>query len=84
MSYPLPKISRIISNAGKAVKKAASTAITTGRLKVDQKTAKSRLSFCQGCEYYIQDAERCSHESCGCYVRIKAWMYSERCPAGKW
>ena len=83
MSYPLPRISRIIANASKAVKDTAKTAITERRVIVDEQTQKSRLSFCQACEYYRDDG-RCAHTGCGCFVKFKTYLYAQRCPAGKW
>lgn len=84
MSYPLPKISRVIANASASIKDSLLVGARTGRFKVDEATQKSRLSFCQDCDYYRPEDSRCSHPACGCYVRLKAWLYSQRCPAGKW
>ena len=84
MSYPLPKMSAMIANASKAVKGVAVRALKRDAIKADDKTIKSRLSFCQTCEYYRPEDSRCAHEKCGCYLRFKTWLHSQKCPAGKW
>ena len=83
MNYPLPRLSRVIANASKAVTDTAKTAIAERRIIVDDAIQKSRLSFCQTCEYYRDDG-RCAHAGCGCFVKFKTYLYSQRCPAGKW
>jgi hypothetical protein len=84
MSYPLPKMSTMISNATQAAKVVSRDALRHGKFKADPELKKSRLSFCQACEYYRPQDERCSHDRCGCFVKLKTWMNASKCPDGKW
>jgi hypothetical protein len=47
MSYPLPKMSTMISNATQAAKAVSREALRHGKFKADPEVKKSRLSFCQ-------------------------------------
>jgi hypothetical protein len=46
MSYPLPKMSTMISNATQAAKVVSRDALRHGKFKADPELKKSRLSFC--------------------------------------
>lgn len=84
MSYPLPKMSTMIVNASRAVKDVTGGVLKRHAIKANDETIKSRLSFCQTCEYYRSEDERCSHQKCGCFVKFKTWLHSQKCPAGNW
>jgi hypothetical protein len=38
-----------------------------------------RLEQCKKCTDYRSE-DRCTHPDCGCFLSIKAWYASERCP----
>ena len=43
-----------------------------------------RLEKCKKCTDY-KNEDRCTHPDCGCFLSIKAWYVSERCPDdNKW
>jgi hypothetical protein len=42
---------------------------------------KERINVCNNCEY-LDKNNRCSE--CGCFVAVKNWMESEKCPKNKW
>lgn len=41
-----------------------------------------RMATCQACGHYDAPENRCN--SCGCFLKVKALLGSERCPIGKW
>ena len=41
---------------------------------------KDRLNICNKCEFL--DDSRCTQ--CGCFIGVKAWIASEKCPIDKW
>lgn len=47
-----------------------------------------RKRICEACTgptgWYLPGMDRCAHPRCGCYLRFKTWLVSERCPEGKW
>ncbi len=47
----------------------------------DRATFNRRLATCNACPEWDKKHHRCL--KCGCY-RLKHWMGSEKCPAGKW
>lgn len=44
-------------------------------------SAAQRLAICKPCPYRTRD-NRCS--SCGCFIKAKVRVPSEKCPNGKW
>ena len=47
---------------------------------------KARLAVCVKCEHF-QKATSTTQPTCGlcgCVVKLKAWLATERCPAGTW
>lgn len=49
---------------------------------VSAKTREARLETCRGCSQYNPGEKKCA--ACGCFVQVKTWMPSERCPLGYW
>jgi hypothetical protein len=54
-----------------------------GLAEVSEEEYKNRVATCAGCDRLTVDST-CSHPSCGCDVRKKAWWRSEDCPEKKW
>ena len=52
--------------------------------RADQDTIKQREEQCNGCPYqkYTLGIERCG--DCGCVLRAKRKIKSEKCPQNKW
>jgi len=46
-----------------------------------------RLHICRKCGDWDEKARKglgkCNHKKCGC-TKLKLWMRTEKCPAGKW
>lgn len=51
---------------------------------VDECTREKRLAVCRDCPDCDTERFVCRHQSCGCFLNIKARWESEDCPAGKW
>lgn len=43
---------------------------------------KQRFSICQICPRFFKPTGQC--KECGCFMRIKARIPSQKCPIGKW
>lgn len=41
-----------------------------------------RLSLCKSCSSYCCGQKRCT--TCGCFIKIKTWIFTAECPEGKW
>ena len=53
----------------------------------NEKLINKRRSICLSCSFWDNKARsglgKCNHSKCGC-TRIKWWLETEKCPAGKW
>lgn len=74
----LPSALKMAGNLTKAVVKH----IGDGMRKVTIQEYQGRLNVCNGCPLRVKN--RCTHESCGCFIDKKAWWASEDCPLDKW
>jgi hypothetical protein len=70
----------IAKNAGIAVKDAIAYAVEHGHIALEESKVQERLSICASCEYL--NGQRC--RACGCFVKAKAALASEKCPKNKW
>lgn len=61
--------------------------VAAGLPVVGEDEHRARAAACGGCERWDGDARgglgHCKHPGCGC-TRLKWWLKTERCPAGKW
>ena len=78
----LPSSVKMAGNFAKATVKH----IGNGMKKVDLPMYQRRLHVCNGCvpPDGLRVKNRCTHESCGCFIDTKAWWSSEKCPLDKW
>jgi hypothetical protein len=74
----LPSLPRLAGNLAKAVVKHLGNGLKT----VEVSTFQRRLDQCNDCGLRVKN--RCTHESCGCFIDKKAWWASEECPLDKW
>jgi len=74
----LPSTLKMAGNLTKAVVKHA----VDGFKKVDLEEYQRRLNICNECSLRVKN--RCTHESCGCFIDKKAWWASEECPLNQW
>lgn len=56
--------------------------LANGMKKVTDEIYNSRIEKCKTCEYYDESLHRC--KNCGCFLKIKAYWDSEKCPIDKW
>jgi len=83
----LPSLWKMARNASKALFRVTMSKISGGEIHVDETEFEDRLAICrEPCPLYIvkKEEERCTHESCGCYLAIKAGLATESCPLYKW
>ena len=71
---------------------AAKTLMTQGAKTVSEEEKTARLGFCSHCKHLSRE-KRCLHvrladgtveRGCGCYMPVKAWLKSMKCPTGRW
>ncbi len=88
-----PSLPRKISNAGKAIIKAASGKLKGVPLLCPPEVAEARAAICQTCEFVSADKTACTHPKCGCklsrgllggVVPGKTQVATQACPIGKW
>jgi hypothetical protein len=81
---PLPPARQLAKNAAGAAM-ATARGLVAGHLLVDEATADRRAVVCRACDvWYRAIDERCSHPKCGCFLRLKRWLWAQTCPAGRW
>jgi len=78
----LPSLAKLAVNLTKAVVKHVGDKLKEVELPIYQQ----RLDICNDClpPDGFRVKNRCTHESCGCFLDKKAWWASEECPLGKW
>jgi hypothetical protein len=76
-----PQLPSALRMAGNFVK-AAVKHVGDGMRKVELQEYQQRLEICNDCLLRVKN--RCTHESCGCFLDKKAWWASEECPLEKW
>jgi hypothetical protein len=76
----LASMPKLATNFAKAVAKH----VVDGMKKVDIDVYVERLAVCNKNECGMRVKNRCTHESCGCFLDKKAWWASEDCPMGLW
>ena len=47
-----------------------------------QLTTEERLAICKGCDRLFKPTMTC--KECGCFMKVKTHMKSQKCPIGKW
>ncbi|MHC5538779.1 hypothetical protein ACYOEI_11205 [Singulisphaera rosea] len=76
-----PSLGRKVVNFAKALVEH----VAAGMPEVDDAIYETRLTTCQGCSLNLGDEPlTCSHPTCGCPMRRKAWWAEQACPIGKW
>ena len=77
-----PSAIKMAGNLSKAVVKHARDGFRKVTLPIYQR----RLDKCNDCipPDGFRVKNRCTHESCGCFIDKKAWWASEECPLSRW
>lgn len=76
---------RLVGNALRALGDTVASLADGKPLTVGDAEKTRRRAACDACEaYYDAEAGRCLHPACGCFLRAKTWLTSQRCPAGEW
>jgi hypothetical protein len=75
VSRPPPARQQIVTAV-----KAITTTVLSGFATVDDAEYEKRIAFCDDCEHFKES--RCY--LCGCYMKVKAKLEAQRCPAEKW
>lgn len=78
---PLPSKGVMMANAAKSLLKTAAATLK-GNPKLTKEEAAARLAICNSCEFFRHSDQRCG--KCGCYMAIKTYLKSEKCPVNRW
>lgn len=82
-----PSAVDLATRAAFAAWRAARAAAHGAAVLVDADTYAARTSACTACTYWDGSSRlglgTCNHHGCGC-TKLKRWLATERCPAGRW
>ena len=78
----LPSIGNMLFSLTEALKSNLTQIASKGVLLAEDNLVSKRISLCLGCEFLIQNSERCI--KCGCYMNMKTRLQVSKCPVGKW
>jgi len=78
----LPSVLQMAKSLMGTAKDVVGGALSGKGLRVDETTYEHRISLCRGCEFFINETERCS--VCGCYMKAKSMFKKAYCPENKW
>lgn len=81
-----PSVGRMAMNAGRASGRLAANVLHGRRSLVSADVFEARLKVCLQCPggYFDPIPSRCRHQACACYLKLKARLATEVCPAGYW
>lgn len=80
----------LANNAGNAIKDTIVTAIKKGSVRASDDVIESRREICKNCEYVkitktrTGSIKKMKCGKCGCSVRMKTLLVSQKCPKGFW
>ena len=85
-----PSLPRMAGNFGKAKSRVAVAAVRNESILAGDLLYQNRIEICAGneilqkCEYYDSRMNRCRHRECGCFIKAKAKLLTEKCPESRW
>ena len=79
---PLPSNMQMMKNLSSSLKNASKALIKGEKVSLSKGEAEARMKICMSCEEYIKEENRCN--LCGCYMRVKTKIATEKCPIRKW
>ncbi len=77
-----PPLTEQASNLAGAVGRAAQAVVTGNAVIAPKEEYSRRFRICVACEHFHGMHVRC--RKCGCKLKAKLRLATERCPAGKW
>jgi hypothetical protein len=78
----LPSNMQMIKSLSSSLKNVSKALIKGEKVRLSKGEAEERMKICASCEEYIKEENRCN--LCGCYMRVKTRIATEKCPIGKW
>lgn len=78
---PPPMVNRLRSFGG-AVSRIVSHIKDNKRVMVEPTEANRRFDMCKQCDLFIESKQMCS--KCGCFMKYKTMLLTEKCPIDKW
>ena len=64
--------------------KAAAKHVRDGLVQVSDEQLEARLNICRSNQCGFYQDEKCKHQGCGCFLKLKAKWRSETCPMDLW
>lgn len=84
---PAPTPEPTLVDELKSLREALARLRASGKKITPREARTHRAKTCAGCPLWSSRARfglgKCRHSKCGC-TRLKVWIASESCPAGKW
>lgn len=77
-----PPLATQAGNAVKALGRVAVAVMRREQIVVDQAEFDRRRSICEACPNIDREQDRC--RVCACFLAVKPWTKSEKCPEGRW
>jgi hypothetical protein len=79
-----PSIFRMARNLAGSLAEVASSAFEGGDIVVEEEEFLDRLEICCDCALLDPSQIRCTHESCGCFLKVKGRLAAMCCPLYLW
>ena len=79
--FSYPSVLQMAKNLASSVK---DVVVEPGDLQVEEEEFLDRLEICVDCDLLDPKQVRCTHESCGCFLKVKAHLCSATCPLYMW
>lgn len=80
INQQMPSITDMGKNLVQTAVDSVKSVIQGEGFSITEDQAATRLSICEGCEFYVNT--RCT--KCGCYMAVKTHLKAATCPVGKW
>tara|TARA_B100000131_G_scaffold237666_1_gene229798 strand:+ start:3294 stop:3614 length:321 start_codon:yes stop_codon:yes gene_type:complete len=79
-----PTISEKAKGFFSELKKMAKRAMGPDDILCSKEIQAERLKICESCEFKVNSSKRIKCSKCGCYMEVKTWIASSKCPVDKW
>lgn len=77
-------MSNVIKNALKAAKEVTTAVVTNKNIMASADLVDQRRSICASCPSLRQVAGLDNCSTCGCFIKAKTILVTEKCPDKKW
>ena len=83
-NYKMPSISEQAKSFARDMLGQGKRFIKGKEIRVSKDIFDERISTCEDCELGIRTLGKLRCQDCGCFMDVKAWLRSSKCPLNKW